>query len=170
MGGASILTLPSEVVRLANQHLHHYGYRPSFQEEEKVQIFFRAEKQNLLLYSAKYRRVKLRNSFTVQYTNKSGEQMFGLIQYFFVPNSHFLPLVAVRVLHQHTESLQDNFGFSDSTVNSLSRFLVPVSEPSPSQFDVTDLDRIVEKCLYISFPEAEFSDRYIVRFPHRLHD
>ena len=167
VGGASLLLLSAAVVHHANDHLQSIGSRPSCREGSRVQVFYRAEKYGTVFYSVKYTRVKIRNSYTVTYTGRSGETKYGLIQYFFVSDTSILPLVVVKVLERCTVSLQDNFNVTDSNVNQLTPFLVPVRESD--ECDVTDLGNIQEKCLYITFP-SEFTDKYIIRFPHKMHD
>ena len=58
---------------------------------------------------------------------------------------------------------------TEPTVNSLERFVVPVMEPECEEYDITDLTKLESKCLYIVFP-SDFNEKYIVNFPHPLHD
>ena len=166
IGGASLLSLPDTLIGCTNQHLRYNGAM-SCQEFIKVQVFYRAEKQNTVFYSAQYKRVKKRNSYVVLYRGRDGENKFGIIQYFFVLHTFSMPLVAMKVLKPSATSLHDHFQVTEPTIDNISPFVIPVTECD--EFDVTDLGRLEEKCVYVAF-SSEFVDRYVIRFPHKLHD
>ena len=121
----------------------------------------------ILYYSKKYGRVRSRNSYTVSYYGGVGEEKFGQILYFFVsPRTSILPLVVVKVLEPCTATLQHHFNITRSTVNHLKSTIVPVQE---SGNDITELDKIQKKCLCIDL-HGELSDKYVVIFPHKIHN
>ena len=163
VGGATPFLLPLHVLRLANEYFDSIGSVSLSTETAMVQVFYRVMKGGNMLYSAKYGRVRNRNSYTVSYIGKTGERKFGAIQYFFSPNTAAV-LVLLKVLVPRGGSLQHHFNTDDCSVDSL-KFLVPVQESEV--FDVTDLSKVVEKCLFI---RVSNEDVYIAFFPHKLHD
>ena len=159
------------MIPLLQTHLSHCGcqLRDAHGEGTTVQTYFRAESQSTVYYSEKYTRTKVHNNHTVVYRGRYGEKKFGCIQYFFVVEGFKWPLVLIKKLQPQSSNLKDCFKVTEPTVNSLERFVVPVMEPECEEYDITDLTKLESKCLYIVFP-SDFNEKYIINFPHPLHD
>ena len=128
--------------------------------------YHRAEVNKIRYYSELYRRTCRRNSYTVTYRSKSGEQKCGMIQYFFVSSS--VILVAIRPLMRIPITNHDHFRLSDSTIDCIKS--ITLVEESHA-WDVTDLQKLDSKCLFISFPSGLCSDKYVLIFPCEfMHD
>ena len=162
------MTLPPNIICLANAYLQRIGSSTILRDDILVQVFYRVENDGEMYYSEKYGRVRCRNSYTVTYVDAVRNRKFGLIQYFFVsPGTTVLPLVVIKEVKPCTATLQCHFDITMSSVNHLKSTIVPVEESA--SYDIIDLNQLEKKCLYISFPQ-EFSDKYVILFPHKIHD
>ena len=169
VGGSTPSTLPDNIIQLANEHLAFCNLPIVCTESIKVQTFYRVEVDGNTYYSALYGRVQKRNSYTVAYQGIGGETKFGLVQYYFIiPNQHITsPLVVIKTIEMLSQSCQSYFGSLEPAVNNIKK-IFPVRESSSC--DVTDVSRIISKCLYISF-SGECNDKCIFQFPNQyLHD
>ena len=87
---------------------------------ERVSVFYRLSLNRTLYYSAKYGRVKKRNSFTVKYISNDGNIAYGQIQYY-VCNALMLAVIKkvspCGLLHEIVHI----------TIDTLDKVLLPVS-------------------------------------------
>ena len=158
------MTLPPNIICLANIYLQRIGSSTILRSDTLVQVFYRVESNGEMYYSEKYGRVRCRNSYTVTFLDAVRSRKFGLIQYFFVsPGTTVLPLVVVKAC---TTTLQCHFDLTVSSVKHLESTIIPVEESV--SFYVIDLNQLEKKCLYVSFPRA-FHDKYVIIFPNKLY-
>ena len=78
--------LRNEEVQLLNQSLVSLGLPPTVSCETRYIISFRLVHQSAVYYSAKYKRVKSRNSYTVFFKDACGTA-YGQIQFFVLLSS-----------------------------------------------------------------------------------
>lgn len=111
---------------------------------ESISTLYRLRQEEEIFFSAKYTRVKKRNSYTVLYY-KEGVLRFGsVIQYFYIK---WHPTALVQKL----------------TVTARFREDIPIfSVRKSEEYDVCD---IKEKCMYV---EVDSSNVYVYRFPCKI--
>ena len=168
VGGSTLSLLPAGIVTLANSHIHFCGQSASCSEDTRVQTFYRVEINGRMYFSARYGRVHARNSYTVAYRCQDGTRRFGLVEYYCVlPELVGTALVVVKQLEILPISRHTQFGVTDSAINHVAN-IIPVQESL--RWDVTDLNKIESKCLFINFPSG-CNDKYVIIFPvEYMHD
>ena len=121
--------------------------------DARIQAFYRAKLGSCTYFSANYRRVRKRNSYTVSY-RKAGLEQFGMIQFFFTIPHLSMPLVVIKRLEKIAVSSQDDFDLTDPSIGNIDH-IIPVQETG--ELCVTELRCIERKVMYINFPGG-FSD------------
>ena len=129
----------------------------------KVQVFYRVELNGSLYYSARYRRVRHRNSYTIAYEH-SGHQSFGQVQYYFaIPQLNTI-LVVVQKCVLTSETAQQHFDLSTPAICTPNLFHFVSVSPSAT---VIDVSMIKQKCLFMDFGSPT---KYIIRVPCTMQD
>ncbi len=120
-----------------------------------VQVFYRLQKNNTTFYSAKYGRVKKRNSYTVTYYSDN-EILFGQIQYFIHFSTH--QLAVLKQLTLLTTSLTQHFSLTTDAMDHR-----PLLCPCTIGTDlvVVHTSALNTKCLFVHFD----SRMYVATFP-----
>jgi len=142
IGKVEVKRLPENELGLLNAH---FGTSSTL-----VAVFYRLQKGGTLFYSELYRRVKIRNSFTVCY-KISGTEFCGKIMYFVIIKEQ--PAAVVRRFV--TLSIPTEF----QPVYSI----VPVQYSD--RIDIVNVRDIIVKCVYI---DVGYST-YVATFPCTLH-
>lgn len=160
VGGSTLSLLPAGIVTLANSHIHFCGQSASCSEDTRVQTFHRVDINGRMYFSARYGHVHARNnSYTVAYRCREGTQRFGLVEYYCVlPELVGTALVVVKQLEILPISRHTQF---DSAINHVAN-IIPVQESL--RWDVTDLNKIESKCLFINFLSG-CNDKYVIILP-----
>ena len=161
VGSVTWLFLSPEILDHVNSYLQLCNSATSC-VNERARVFYRLEVNGQLFYSAQYSRIHKRNSYTIMYTDVTGQRKFGLVQYFITPGD--VVLAGVRTLVQLGVTCQEHFQLTSPAVDKASKFtLVRDSEV----LDVTSVD-CIQKCMYISFSSSPI--KYVIAFPDVLHD
>ena len=129
----------------------------------KVQVFYRVELNGSLYYSARYRRVRHRNSYTIAYEH-SGCLSFGQIQYYIALSQLNTILAVVQKCVLTLETAQQHFNLSTSAVCTPDLFHFVSISPSAT---VIDVSMIKQKCLFMDFG---LPTKYIICVPHTMQD
>ena len=111
----------------------------------KVQVFYRVDLNGNLYYSARYRRVRHRNSYTIAYEH-AGCLSFGQIQYYIAISQLNTILVVVQKCVLTSETAQQHFNLSTSAICTPDLFHFVSVSPSAT---VIDVSMIKQKCLLI---------------------
>ena len=167
MGGTTLLFIHPTVIQLVNELLRHLHTSSivSCDPERRVRVLYRVEISGQLYSSARYNRVKRRDTYTVVYTNNNGVDTFGLIQYYiFAANK--VVLAVIERLNRLSISCQEHFQLTSAALDSVSCLGSFPVRPSGT-LDVVGLSNIKEKCLHI---ELSTSTQYISRIPPCFHD
>ena len=158
--------LSSEEVHLLNQSLVSLDLPPTVSCESRYTIAFRLVHEGAIYYSAKYKRVKSRNSYTIVFKDACDTTAYGQIQFFvLVSNSVF---AYVKKFEPLAVSCQAHFHLSHQSLDVLSASnIVPVK--SDSEIDVfIPASSLVSKCIFVSITDSSNSCNYIISFPNKL--
>ena len=128
---------------------------PSHREELLVykRIFVDKPVQTIL-YSESYTRVRLRNSFTVQYS-MCGVQKFGKIRYFVHANRNTYAMLTTLVSDDEIENLQQHFHLTNDCLDKIPTDygLVVVKEGPVQCIPVSQIKR---KCVFIIVDDIQY--------------
>ena len=95
---------------------------------------------------------------------RDGTRRFGLVEYYFVlPELVGTALVVVKQLEILPISRHTQFGVTDSAINHVAN-IIPIQESL--RWDVTDLNKIESKCLFINFPSVCNNKIFPVEYMH----
>lgn len=164
VGNATLLFLSSEIIDHVNSYLRLSRNSATISVTERARVFYRLEVNGQLFYSAQYSRVHKRNSYTVVYTNPSGQKRFGLIQYFILIVPGDVVLAVLKTLVPLSLTAQEHFQLTSPAIDKASKLTLVRDS---GVLDVTSVDSI-QKCIYISFTSSP--TRYVMAFPDVLHD
>lgn len=143
VGRVQYASLPPEVTVL-----HH---------NDRVPMFYRLFREDgQIFYSAKYLRMKKRNSYTISYTDEDNCLQFGQIQSFAVIGGSCMALIKLVNIH---ESAQTHFQL---TFDSLDRSIFPVQYLDTIK--AVPVKAIKEKCIFMDLG----MELYIARFPSQF--
>ena len=123
-----------------------------------VKKFCRVLVGQTVLYSAEYRRMSVRNSFTVNYKEDNSVK-FGLIQYFLYFSSQILAVIIPLCC----ECCTAHFGLTHSALDNLptSQIVRVISRGSLCTISVYS---VIGKCVFMNFPHGI----YIVSIPNSI--
>ncbi len=116
----------------------------------KITAFFRLQREREVIYSEEYKRVKLRNSFTVNYTFESSI-LIGKILFYVIYNNK--PAAILIKLQQ----------LANPRCFSPNKSIIPIEITSHLQ--IIPIEHIGEKCIYM---EIDNSYLYVVKLPCKL--
>lgn len=154
IGGTRMKKLPTAVIDLSNRYLIHKQRQALSQD--MVQVFYRVEVHGQTFYSSEYSRVKRRNTYPVLYKDAHDELKFGQVQYYFIADQRAKLVLAVikqlPVLQTSTCSVKLPYQCRSA----------PTEISVTDSLDITDLNSIQEKCLFIQKQPYKF----VIRFPH----
>ena len=164
VGAGVTTTLSPDVVCAANDYLTTLPDVDPLTTFSKVQLFYRVELHGSIYYSARYRRVKHRNSYSIAYVH-SGHRSFGQIQYYIaLPQLSTVLVVVHKCIPVLSENAQQHFNLTTPAIRTPNPFhFVSVS----SSVIVIDVSMIEQKCLYIDFGS---STKYIICLPSTMQD
>jgi hypothetical protein len=129
----------------------------------KVLVFYRVELNGSLYYSARYRRVRHRNSYTIAYVH-SGRQSFGQIQYYIALPQLTTILVVVQKCVLTSETAQQHFDLSTPAMCTPNLLHFVTVSPLVTVIDANTIER---KCLFMDFGS---STKYIICIPSIMQD
>lgn len=123
-----------------------------------IQKFFRVIVNHSLLYSAEYRRVTVRNTYTIAY-HDGNDVMFGLVQYFI----HVSGQTGAVLKPFICTSCSAHFNLAYDALDNLpsSHFMRVVSVRS---LNFVPLVNFLSKCILMEFSHGT----YVVSFPNSL--
>ncbi len=116
-----------------------------------VPVFYRLQKQSVIFHSLRYKRVKVRNSFTVLFKSLNGTSTYGEIIYF----ASLKDTVALIRKFEIVPSPPEFFPVST---------VVPVKRTDA--LEVVLACNILEKCMCI---DVSSTCTYVARFPNTVH-
>ena len=149
------------------------GYIP---DSKKVLAFTRLRKGKEIFHSSAYKKVTVRNSYTVLYRLGETHINFGQILYFFqykpsCPGTgscmfnctcHAFNYVVIQELNQR----HDPHFLSDNPCDMELSHVVPVTKGAKK---VIPLSNIVTKCVFLSYKEPDLGEAaFVARFPNKL--
>ena len=137
LGNPQLSILPIGIIDIINNTLG----EDHLQVNTVVAKYFRAVCKGSTLFSKEYRRVKVRNSFTVMYHN--GGVKFGVILFFITIQSHMFAIV---------ESLAANS--SSPLLAILHQYITPVC--ISNNFDCIAVECILCKCVYVHVNNSSY--------------
>jgi hypothetical protein len=157
--------LRSEEVQLLNQSLLSHGLSPSASCESRYVIAFRLVHEGAVYYSAKYKRVKSRNSYTVAFKDACNTA-YGQIQFFVLVSGSVF--VYIKKFEPLAVSCPAHFHLSHQSLDKLSASnIVPVK--ADGEIDVfIPVSSLLCKCVFVSITDSSNSCNYVISFPNKL--
>lgn len=118
VGSVTWLFLSPEILDCVNSYLQLCNSATSC-VNERAWVFYWLEVNGQLFYSAQYGCMHKRNSYTIMYTDVTGQRKFGFVQYFIVTPGDVV-LVVVRTLVQLGVTCQEHFQLTSPAVDKAS--------------------------------------------------
>ena len=153
--------LSDEVLQVVNLRMSEHDLPAGVGAQQAVPKFYRMIIKNTLYYSVKYKRVKIRNSYTVVYIDSDdGKEHFGKIVFFLqLYMGNFAVLLSPDPL---PVTCQAHFGLAHTALDLVHR-LIPVNDCGCLK--CVPAFAIVCKCVYIAIDGIQ---TYVVTFPNQL--
>ena len=158
--GTFLKTLSRNELQLLNETLVSSNLPSSC---DTVSAGFRCVKNKTLYYSKKYKRVKARNSYTVQFSVDSN-LAYGKIKFLvFVYHEVF---VFISKLQPLASSCETHFAVSHSSLDRLpTSSIIPLYPDLETEMCI-HAESLVSKCVFINVTDS--NEQYVVSFPNTL--
>lgn len=128
-------------------------------------VAYRLVQESTVYYSAHYKRVKSRNSYTVAFNNATNCVSYGQIQFFVVVSDR--PYAFIKKFEPLAVTCQAHFHLSHWSLDNLSASnIVPIQ--SHSENIVIPTSSLISKCMFVSIADGSNSCEYVITFPNKL--
>lgn len=133
--------------------------------ETRYIISFRLVHESAVYYSAKYKRVKSRNSYTVVFKDACGTA-YGQIQFFVLLSSSVF--VYVKKFEPLSVTCQVHFHLSHQSLDKLTASSIVPVKPGSVIDEFIPASSLVSKCVFVSITDSSNPCNYIISFPNKL--
>ena len=158
--------LKNEEAQLLNQSLVSLGLPPTVSCETRYIISFRLVHENAVYYSAKYSRVKSRNSYTVVFKDASCGTAYGQIQFFVQYSSSVF--VYVKKFEPLPVTCQGHFHLSHQSLDKLTASSIVPVKPDSVVDEFIPASSLLSKCVFVSITDSSNPCNYTISFPNKL--
>ena len=164
LGGVARFLVNDEV-EVLNQSLVSHGLPATVSSDTRYVVAYRLVQESSVYYSAKYKRVKARNSYTVAFNDASHCVCYGQIQFFVLVSDR--PYAYINKFEPLAVTCQSHFHLSHSSLDKLSASnIVPIQSQSESIFIPTS--SLISKCMFVNIADSSNSCMYVITFPNKL--
>ena len=156
LGGAARF-LTNDELEVLKQSLLSLGLPATVSSDTRYVVAYRLVQGNSVYYSAKYKRVKSRNSYTVTFNDATNCVSYGQIQFFVLVSDRPYALSLWRSL---AKPLSPH-------IPALISFLLPtLYQYSQNIFIPTSA--LISKCMFVSVADSSNSCEYFITFRNKL--
>ena len=157
--------LSNNEVEVLNQSLLSLGLPATVSSDTRYIVAYRLIQESSVYYSAKYKRVKSRNSYTVVFSDASNCVSYGQIQFFVLVSDR--PYAFIEKFEPLAVTCQGHFHLSHPSLDKLSASnIVPIQLHSENIFIPTS--SLISKCMFVSISDSSNSCKYVITFPNKL--